>query len=150
MVGVIPLSSSAGIHCGLRRHFESSKLFPSHLICLSWQQRQLTLDKHYLHNARHTCDQNKDISSDFPLPSLLHCLIICEAVTCPLTWKCKWRSDDGTWSSDGAESGRVWKVSYGPCSWPEKKEQRYGCLLRVDFCWLCSYLSKISGLIQYL
>lgn len=64
--------------------FESGKLFPSHLICSSWQQRQLTLDKHYLHNARHTHDHNKGLSSDFPIPPPSNWLFVCEAVALPL------------------------------------------------------------------
>lgn len=101
-----------------RGGFESGKLFPSRLICSSYQQRQLTLDKHYLHNARHNHDHNKGVSSHFPVPPLAKQLFVCEAVAG--VWEREPRSDGGAWSFDSANNkpGGFERSVQTPRSWP--------------------------------
>lgn len=94
MAAAVPLNTTPVSLTVAWGGFESSKLFPSHLICSSSQQRQLTMDKHYLHNARRTRDHNKRrrrlTSSFFPSPTSS-----VPAVARSAVWKQDWRSDGG-------------------------------------------------------
>lgn len=84
--------------------YERPKLFLSCLICSSWRQRQLAVDKHYLHNegALVITTKASHLTSLSPLISIR--LIVCEAVVWSLVLEREWRSNSSTWSFDSANN----------------------------------------------